>query len=167
MMLVRKAGKTLLLLGLCAIVAGISVQSAAAVPPTTTHHSVSGSVTLAAGTVCSFPVVLDGVQDYTVTTFFDQEGNVTQRLTSGTEQDTLSANGKTLVGDPYHFNFNSQFENGVRVSYTGTGIAEMVHLPDGSLFIIAGRVDVTGAVVFSVDSGNSGNNVAAFCAALS
>jgi hypothetical protein len=28
-------------------------------------------------------------------------------------------------------------------SYTGTGIAVMVHLPDGSLFVIAGRVDVT------------------------
>jgi hypothetical protein len=165
--LIAKAGKTLLLMGLCAIVAGISVQSAAAVPPTTTHHTVSGSFTLPAGTVCSFPVVANDVQEYDVMTFYDGAGSVTQRLTSGTEQDAFSANGNTLVGDPYHFNFNVQYENGVQVSYTGTAIAERVHLPDGGVFIIAGRVDVTGAVVFSVDSGNSGNNVAAFCATLS
>ena len=147
--------------------AGISVQSAAAVPPTTTHHTVSGGFTLPAGTVCGFPIAADVVQEYTVTTFYDQAGSVTQRLTSGTEQDVFSANGNALVGDPYHFNFNQQYENGVQVSYTETGIAERVHLPDGGLFIIAGRVDVTSAVIFSVDSGNSGNNVAAFCAALS
>ena len=48
------------------------------------------------------------------------------------------------------------------------GIAERVHLPDGGVFIVAGRVDVLGGgFILSVDSGNSGNNLEAFCAALS
>jgi len=72
----------------------------------------------------------------TATTFFDDDGVIVRRITHGSELDTFSANGMTLVGDPYHFSFISQFENGVRIER-------------------------------DVDSGNSGTNLDAFCAALS
>jgi hypothetical protein len=95
---------------------------------------------------------------------------VSKRITEATEQDTFSANGKTLVGDPYHFTTIVEFENSVPVNYHLDGIAERVHLPDGGIFIVAGRVDLLssgGGFIISVDSGNSGNNLEAFCAALS
>jgi hypothetical protein len=94
-----------------------------------------------------------------------------KRISEGTEQDTFSANGTTLVGDRYHFTFVLEFdEGGARVAYHENGIAERVQLPGGGVFIVAGRVDVLaagGGFIVAVDSGNSGNNLDAFCAALS
>ena len=55
----------------------------------------------------------------------------------GVEQDTFFANGKTLVGDPYHFQGSNEFENGVIVSATLVGVFERVHLPDGGVFVVA------------------------------
>jgi hypothetical protein len=144
------------------------VQPAAATEPTRADFTASGTVTLAAGTLCSFPIVLTGAQEWTTTTFFDGGGVITSRITTGTEQDTFSANDKTLVGDQYHFNFISRFEDGVRVTRYSEALAEQVHLPDGGVFVIAGRVlAVSDEPVLSVDAGNSGNNLAAFCSALS
>jgi hypothetical protein len=108
-------------------------------------------------------------QQNTTTTFYDDDGLVSQRIFHATEQDTFSANGKTLAGDTYHFMFLAQFENGVRVDRNANGVLERVNLPDGSVFIIAGRVDISagGGFIFTVDSGNSGNNLNEFCGALS
>lgn len=143
-------------------------QSALAAPPTTAHFTTSGDLTLAAGTLCDFPIEFGATQDFTTTTFYDNSGVISMRITEGFEQDTFSANGKVLLGDPYHFTFRSQFENGVRVSRDGMGVAELVHLPDGGTFVVAGRVDaLSSAPVFTVDTGNSGTNLNAFCAALS
>ena len=148
-------------------------QPAGAVPPTRIDSASSGSLTLDAGTLCSFPVDLGVTQQRTTTEFFNGEGVLTKRIAEGTERDTFSANGKTLVGDTYHFTFVSEFENGVLVNYHAYGVAERVPLPGGGVFIVAGRFDVLaflaggGGFILSVDSGNSGNNLAAFCAALS
>jgi hypothetical protein len=155
-----------------AVLAGAAMlaRPAAAAPPTRIDFASSGSFTLDAGTLCSFAVDVSYTQQGTTTGFFDDDGVLTKRITDGTEQDTFSANGKTLVGDTYHFTFVSEFENGVRVDYHENGVAERVPLPDGGIFIVAGRVDVLasgGGFILSVDSGNSGNNLEAFCAALS
>jgi hypothetical protein len=150
--------------------AAMLAQPAAAAPPTRIDFASSGSFTLDAGTLCSFPVDVGFAQQGTTTGFFDGDGILTKRITVGTERDTFSANGTTLVGDTYHFTFVSEFENGVRVDYHENGVAERVPLPDGGIFIVAGRVDLLasgGGFILSVDSGNSGNNLEAFCAALS
>ena len=151
-------------------IAAALVQTAAAAPPTRTDFASSSSFTLAAGTLCSFPVEFSATQEGTVTQFFDADGVLSKRISTGTEQDTFSANGRTLVGDRYSFTFVSEYESGVRVTWYGTGVAERVKLPDGTTFIVAGRSDVLaggGGIILSVDSGNSGNNLEAFCAALS
>jgi hypothetical protein len=143
---------------------------AAAAPPTVEHIGPLQwtGITLDAGTLCEFPLAWSGTQEYTRTTFYESDGTtVAMRITTGVEQDTFSANGKTLVGDEYHFTFQSLFENGVRAAVYEYGNAERVPLPGGGVFIITGHESVTGPNVFSVDSGNDGNNVAAFCAALS
>jgi hypothetical protein len=148
--------------------AAVLVQSAAAVPPTRTDFGGSGDFPLAAGTLCSFSIDVHFAQEGTITRFFDDDGALIKEIAAGREQDTFSANGKTLVGDVYYFTFVSEFENGVRVDDHENGVAERVHLPDGGVFIVAGRVDVLGGgFILSVDSGNSGNNLDAFCEALS
>jgi hypothetical protein len=155
-----------------AVLAAVAVfaQPAAAVPPTRTDFAGAGNFPLAAGTLCSFSIDVNYTQEGTTTTFYDDGGAMSRRISHGTEQDTFSANGQTLVGDRYELTFISEFENGVLVAYHGDGILERVHLPDGGIFIVAGRVDVLsagGGFIVSVDSGNSGNNLAAFCDALS
>jgi hypothetical protein len=92
-----------------------------------------------------------------------------RRSRKSREQDSFSANGKTLVGDPYPFAQTVNFVDGVAVDAHGVGVAERVQLPSGGVFIVAGRVDIFNAnsAILAVDSGNSGNNLDAFCAALS
>ena len=150
--------------------AAVLVQSAAAAPPTRTTFAGGGDFSLEAGALCSFSIDVHFTQEGTITFFFDDDGALIKRIAEGTEQDTFSANGKTLVGDPYHLTTIQKLENGVRVNYHEVGNVERVHLPDGGVFIATGRVDLLsseGAFVIAVDSGNSGNNLDAFCAALS
>jgi hypothetical protein len=88
-----------------------------------------------------------------------------------TEQDTFTAHGKTLVGIPYTANLEILFDSSGNVTHIlASGVFEKIPLPDGSLFISAGRIDFAayqGATfILSPDKGNPGN-VAGFCAALS
>jgi hypothetical protein len=164
----RRTIVTFLALAAVLVAAGALARSAAAEPPTSTEYSFAGSLTLDAGSLCSFPIDVTYAQEGTTRLFTDAEGVLTKRITQGTELDTFSANGKTLVGDAYHVTFIAEYENGVRVDWHEYGTLERVHLPDGGVFIIAGRVHLTaGGFIISVDSGNSGNNLDAFCAALS
>ena len=169
--LVGRAGKALLLLATCAVGAGIAASTVTAAPPTAERFARSwASVTVNAGVLCDFPVLWDGTQEWTTTTFYENDGTtVAKTISEGTEQDTFHANGKTLVGDKYHFMFQDLYENGERVALYANGNAERVHLPSGDVFITTGRVLVTStpASIFFVDSGNNANNLAAFCAALS
>jgi hypothetical protein len=58
-------------------------------------------------------------------------------------QDTISANGKTLVGDPYTFNIEILYDSNLNImGFYLNGIAEKIPLPDGSLFISAGRMNL-------------------------
>jgi len=146
------------------------VQAAAAVPPTSLTLTNSGTQTIPAGELCAFPVQFGFSWTRTFTTFFNDDGSIRARHSYGPEQDTFSANGKMLVGDPYQVNILRTFESGVPVGASSQGVVERVRLPDGGVYIVAGYGDLLsfgGGAFFTVDRGNSGNNVDAFCAALS
>ena len=150
--------------------AAVLVQSAVAAPQTRTAFAGTGDFPLEAGTLCSFSIDVHFTLEGTITQFFDDDGALIKRIAEGTEQDTFSANGKTLVGDRYHLTTILELENGVRLNYHEVGNVERVHLPGGGVFIATGRVDLLssgGGFVVAVDSGNSGNNLDSFCAALS
>ena len=155
--------------GAAIVCAAVVVQSAAAVPPTRDTASFAGTSTVLAGEMCDFPIVVEATGARTRTTFFNSDGSIRGRAVHGVEQDTFLANGKSLVGDQYHWQGSNEFENGVIVSATLVGVFTRVHLPDGGVFVVAGTLDIfqpdTG--FFTVDKGNSGNNFDAFCAALS
>ena len=101
--------------------------------------------------------------------FYDQDGALTRTTYHVVEQDTFTANGKTLEGSPYRFNSVLTFgADGEITSAHGSGLAVKVPLPDGNTFLAAGRVDFfqqEGDFIFVPDSGTSKNRDA-FCAAL-
>ncbi len=58
------------------------------------------------------------------------------------EEDTFTANGKTLTSDPYSFNYHARFDaDGNVVSEYFTGQVIVVRLPNGETFRAAGRTD--------------------------
>jgi hypothetical protein len=156
-----------LVLALSAI--GMSTSAALAGKPTKTEFAFTASSVLT--DVCSFPIVVDSTISGTEIDFFDESGALTRIYNHIVEQDTFTANGKTLVGIPFTFNIQVLFDSSGNVThiYAG-GLVEKIPLPDGSLFVSAGRLDFTahpGATfLLSPDKGNPGN-IAGFCAALS
>ncbi len=79
------------------------------------------------------------------------------------ERDTFTANGNTLVGEPfaYHMFIAGDFSK-IQI----TGIVEKIRLPDGTLFVSAGFVSFPDYIFgLTPDRGASGD-VNAFCAAL-
>jgi hypothetical protein len=156
---------------LCAAVVTLSAGAApgvagAAVP---THVDISRTGETIATTLCAFPVTVDSTQEARATFFFDQSGTLVSAHAAGTETDTFSANGKTLVGTPYHLSVTENYDAaGNIISSFGNGVAERIRLPDGTLFLAAGRVDFTAhpeGFVLTPDFGHSGD-MSAFCAAL-
>ena len=148
--------------------AAIFASPAAAAEPTKRPYSgvASNSIT----GVCSFTFDVSSIMRGTEIDYFDKSGALTRIFAHQVEQDTFTANGKTLVGIPFTFNMEILFKNGSLKNLFADGVVEKIPLPDGSLFISAGRVDFAahpGATyLLSPDKGNPGN-VAGFCAALS
>jgi hypothetical protein len=121
--------------------------------------------------VCAFPVNVDSTISGTETDYVDQSGALTRIFTHQVEQDTFTANGRTLVGDPFTAEFHVLLDSGGSVVHSyGTGLFETILLPDGSRFHSAGRADFTQhpgvGFLLSPDMGNPGN-IEGFCAALS
>ena len=121
--------------------------------------------------VCAFPVNVDSTLSGFEIDYRDQSGALTRSFIHQVEQDTFTANGQTLVGDPFTAEFQLLFDSGGSVIHAyATGLFETIHLPDGSLFVSAGRADFTQhpgvGILLSPDMGNPGN-LAGFCAALS
>jgi hypothetical protein len=147
---------------------GVSAPAALAAQPTKFEGTltVGGDIT----DVCSFTVHNDAAISFTEIDFLDKSGALTRIFSHSLEQDTFTANGKTLVSIPYTFNMEVLFDSSGNVTHVfADGVLAKIPLPDGSLFVSAGRVDFTahpGAIfILSPDKGNPGN-VAGFCAAL-
>ena len=168
----RVVGKRALAFGLAvlALVVGAAVfaSAAAADRPATFHYTTTGSAVLT--DICAFPVTVDFTADVTETDFVDTNGNVTRVVLHLVEQDTFTANGNTLVGLPYTANLEILFDSSGNVTHIyGEGVAERIQLPNGSLFLTAGRSDFIGhpeGFVLVPDVGTPGD-VTGFCAALS
>jgi hypothetical protein len=121
--------------------------------------------------VCPFPVTVEGDSPGTERDYFDQSGALTRIEVHATEQDTFTANGKSLTGETYTFNIRILFDStGAITQFVFAGVVERVVLPDGSLFLAAGLVDFAAhgfpEALIAPDRGTSGN-VEGFCAALS
>jgi hypothetical protein len=119
---------------------------------------------------CSFPVTVDLNTSGTVTIFVDESGIPRRVHGHATEQDTFSANGKTLTGTPYTFNIDVIGDgSGNPINLFNEGVLGKVRLPDGSLFIAAGRIDfgAQGFPTFSFTPDAGGIvNLDGLCAAL-
>jgi hypothetical protein len=159
-----------LFIGVAAVLGvAVFVSTAAAAPPVKTAFSSVAFSSVMTG-VCPFDVNVDSVVSGFEIDYFDQAGNIVKAQIHQVEQDTFSANGKTLTGIPFTFNLDIRVDsNGDTTSVVATGVVEKVPLPDGSLFVSAGwanfvdHPDVT--FLLSPDRGAQGN-VAGFCAAL-
>lgn len=163
----RAVGFSLVVL---ALLLGLAVfaSAAAADQPVTSHYPAAGTAALT--NVCAFPVTVDFTATVTETDFTDTSGKLTRVLFHGVEQDTFSANGETLVGLPYTFNVDVLFDASGNITHIySEGVAERILLPNGSLFLTAGRSDgISNSAGFTLtpDVGTPGD-VGAFCAALS
>jgi hypothetical protein len=156
-----------LMFALCAI--GFSAQAALAdqpikyeLPPFTVPSTLTD--------VCSFPIDVNSTIAVDGTDFYDHQGGALIRsLFHIDAQDTISANGKTLVGDPFTYNIDVLYDSNLNITgFYVDGVAEKLLLPDGSQFITAGRADLSDtpfATYLSPDHGNPGD-IAGLCAAL-
>src|SRR5439155_10973859 len=112
--------------------------------------------------VCAFPVNVNSTLSGFEIDYVDQSGALTRIFTHQVEQDTFTANGRTLVGDPFTAEFQLLFDSGGSVIHAyGTVLFETIRLPDGSLFVSGGRGDFTQhpgvGVLLSARWGNPGH----------
>lgn len=158
-------------LGLLSLIAlgatGVLAQPAAAIEPTRVPFE--DTVTTVVEDICSFPITITATLVGTETTLYDQSGAVTRIQVNVLEQDVFSANGTSLTSLPYRYNIQVLFEDGAQTHVYASGIVAKVPLPDGTVFLSAGRLDFAAhpESEFRIvpDVGRSGD-VAAFCAAL-
>lgn len=147
----------------------IVASPVAAAKPTHTEFTFS-FINYAVTDLCAFPIYQDGTVNINQTDFVDKGGVLTRSDQHVVQQDTFHANGKILVGFPYTFNARILFDSsGNMTNFFIDGVLEKIRLPDGSLFVGAGRADFLDhpgvTILLSPDHGNPGN-VAGFCAAL-
>jgi hypothetical protein len=150
-------------------VAGALASSAVGAPPTKTPFSNTGLTSTLTG-VCSFDVAVSSDTSGFEIDNTDQSGNPTRAFLHTVEQDTFSANGKSITGEPFTFDLDVQFDATGVTHVFASGVVERLVLPNGTLFLSAGRADFIQhpgvSFLLSPDHGNPGD-VAAFCAALS
>ena len=163
----RRFTRLILLPLLTVSATGVLAHPAAAVAPT--REPVDDTNIVVVDDICSFPVTITATVVGTQTTFYDHSGDVTRINLHIVEQDVFSANGKSLTGLPYTFNIHVLFEDGEVTHVYSSGLVARVPLPDGTVFLSAGRLDFAAhpGSEFRIvpDVGRSGD-LAAFCAAL-
>jgi hypothetical protein len=89
---------------------------------------------------CSFPITVRSTGHQTLTAFVDATGEWQMGHHQAVEQDYVSANGKMLVSDPYHWTITNFFGSDPATwhgSFEGIGLR--FHLPGGGVIIEAGR----------------------------
>ena len=151
------------------VAAGLMAQPAAAAKPTREDFTVTDTAVLT--DVCAFPVTVDMTLTGTLTRLFDRNGDPTRIEVHIREHDVFTANDKTLVGLPYTFNNAVLYdrETGEITHVFASGVASRVPLPEGDVFLTAGRIDFTAhpgaSFILQPDVGAQGN-VDGFCAGL-
>jgi hypothetical protein len=118
--------------------------------------------------ICAFPVTVSSTTDGVIRVHYDAQGSITRIQLQITETDTLSANGNTIVGLPYPVRGTLLFDaQGNPTSFVGQGPLARMRLPNGQLFVSAGRFIAGPETAFRLvpDVGHSGD-VTALCAAL-
>jgi hypothetical protein len=152
---------------LAAVTAAIFPVTAAAEKPIAFPFEFQNSFTLT--DACSFPVTIHSHSVGIARIFLDENG-VARVNVHIVEQDTLSANGKSLIGVPYTFNILESFDSeGNLTDRTWVGTSEKVPLPDGGLFIAAGLFDAAAHGFpqgFLIPDVGATANLDRFCAAL-
>jgi hypothetical protein len=130
---------------------------------------ITGPNTAVLTDVCPFPVTVVSQASGTGRIYVDGAGNLTMFQAHVTETDTFTANGNSIVGLPYHLTDILHVNADGTVREQVTGVAERLRLPDGRMFISAGRFIVppndAGGFTLSPTTGHTGD-VAALCAAL-
>lgn len=161
---------TMLVVGLVAAI-GLAVlaPTAAAGQPVIVHKT--SSVTSLLTGACPFAITVDSTMIETDRFFSDQNGVLIRANANVDEQDSFSANGKSLTGAPYTVNLQAFFDSSGNITEEyASGVIEQVPLPDGTVFQSAGRVDfgAHGFPAFVVVSDyGSARNLDGFCTALS
>jgi len=156
------------LLALVGVLALSVASTASANPPTVQPFIGSGTATVSG--LCSFDVSVTFTFNGTERDFTDRNGNLTRIELNFTEQDTFSANGHQLVGEPFRNIQRVLFDSNGNVTHVyETGVIERIPLPDGGRFLSAGRLDFVAhpgeVIVITPDHGLSGD-IEGFCAAL-
>ena len=134
------------------------------------RETVANTSTALVTSLCSFPVTVTFNSTAERQYFYDESGTLIRIAEHAIEQDTYTANGRTLTGDPYPYNVQARFDGaGQLVQATASGLVSRVPLPDGSVFRAAGRIDFVAHGFEFVPAPDWGTpvNTAAFCAALS
>ena len=150
--------------------AGVLASAATADTPVKQPFDITYSAVMTG--YCAFGVdVVTHATGYRID-FLDDNGTVLRRFIHQLNADTFRANGKTLTSLPFTFDVEQTFDSAGAVTHSlVSGIIEMIPLPDGSLFISAGRADFQvglpgiGGHLLTPYDGHTGD-IAAFCAAL-
>lgn len=126
--------------------------------------------TIITNDMCSFPIEINATYTLNGIRFYNGSGAVAREFDHVVEVDVYSANGNTLTSDPYTYNIQYIFDSsGNKVHEYVSGMIVSVPLPDGSAFLIAGRVDFLNQLAESgggVTEEGQSVNLDAFCAAL-
>jgi hypothetical protein len=156
--------------GVAVIVGCLMATIGLAGPPERVSWSLTGegvSFVVPAPDLCEFDVtvtvlVLEAEETY----HYDREHQLLRVQTHITQQDafTNEVSGKTLTGEVYAATVEADFE---RNETWATGVFEKVRLPDGSWFLLAGRVQLLQEtlMILAPDHGTV-KGVEGFCAAL-
>lgn len=120
--------------------------SAAPAHAASTHSTDDFAFDTAPGELCAFSVHVAVHDEFDNTVQATADGS---RLIFHTvETDTISANGKTVHGLPYHYTINGTMDaDGNLVSAVATGEAWRFQLPDGGIWSAGGRNDFLTGVI--------------------
>jgi hypothetical protein len=143
------------------ITLAFATSAAGATPPV--HESFGGPITF--NNPCGFPVASDLFSTNDVTTFFDDQGNVTALQLHQTATGTVSANGTTL-----RFNTREQiFVDFSAGTVKEVGVLDSIFGPNGPIFFRTGFAlsDLGTGVQIARHGVLDVFDAAEFCAALS
>lgn len=156
---------------ICASIAAVlalSPLAASASAPTILHYTIHPGPTTIKG-VCAFDFTVSSVIPITETDYFASNGAIARVSFHTVETDTFVGPGASLTTIPYTYEVEVVFDAaGNLASVHSDGVVLKLVLPNGSLFLSAGRVDdlvQNVPFIFVPNFGRSGN-MTAFCAAL-